>query len=273
MLLISCREENFEPGIPAFLQMDTIGLSTDYGTQGSDSHNITDVWVFANGATVGVFEMPVTFPVLLDGEANLRLEAGIKLNGISTSRINNPFFEPVVIDNFNFIPDSIIHLNPTVEYRESVEFPWIEDFEDPSVSLDTSNLRGDADIHRSGPQQAFEGSHSGIIQLGGELLTFEAATFEAYTLPVDGSPVMLEMNYKNDIPFVVGIFEQTPMEILKKEIMYLNPSEDWNKIYINFTNHVLESNPGTVFKVFYRAGVSEDDSGTIYLDNIKLMYR
>ncbi len=273
ILGISCRQENPEPGIPAFIRVDSVALSTDYGTQGSNAENIVDVWVYANDATIGVFEMPVVIPVLLDGQGKLRLEAGIKLNGITTTRINNPFFEPVVIEDFSFIPDSIITLNPVVEYRESVEFPWLEDFEDPSVSLDTANLNGDADIVRTGPELAFEGSHSGRIQLGGDLLTFEAATFDTYILPTDGSPVMLEMNYKNSIPFVVGIFEQTPTEIVKKEIMYLNTSEDWNKIYINFTNHVMESNQGTVFKVFYRAGISEGGEGEIYLDNLKLMYR
>ncbi len=271
-LMSSCRKDNLKPGVPAFIHVDSIGLTTSYPEQGSNSHKITDVWVYANDQTIGVFELPATIPVLLDGKYRLRLEAGIELNGISTTRTSDPFYAPVIIDDFDFVPDSIITVNPVTQYLETVHFVWLEDFEDPSLSLDTNNLSGNTGIHRAGGDLAFEGEYSGQILLDSIHNIFEAASFDDVLLPTT-SRVMLEMNYRNDIPFVMGIFEQTSAQILKKEVIYLNPSEEWNKIYINLTDWIRHAGEGTTFKIFYRSAVTGDQQGWIYLDNIKLMYR
>lgn len=276
IITTSCNEDNLEPGVPAFIKVDTIMLSTDYSQQGTNSSKIVDVWVFADDETIGGFEIPARIPILKKGMGKLRLEAGIKLNGITTTRLINPFFKPYIIEDFEFVPDSVITINPVVEYWETTEFVWMEDFEDPAVSLDTTNLRSDVNVERTAPGLAFQGQYSGIVQLDTVNSIFEAANFEAVSLPLNGSPVMLEMNYRNDMPFVVGIFAQTSTDIIKKEVIYINPRQDWNKIYINLTDFVIESSAGTQFKVFFRSAVGEGTdytSGEMFLDNLKLIYR
>ena len=82
------------------------------------------------------------------------------------------------------------------------------------------------------------------------------------------------MDYKNDFNFTVGIFSQTENQILKKEVIYLLPKEDWNKIYINLTDKLTESQNAIDFKVFFRTALPEEiDTATIFLDNLKLIYR
>jgi len=269
----SCKEENLEPGIPAFVYVEAFDFNTNYPTQGTKGQQIKDVWVYADGATVGAFELPANIPILKNGTGELRLEAGIEINGIATTRINNPFFEPIVIDDFVFIPDSSIKVSPSSYYRENTEFVWLEDFEDPSVSLDTTNLGGSAGIIRVGGEEAFERNYSGKITLDSEHTKFEAATFDGFVLPVTGRPVLLEMNYKNDHFFAVGIIEESLSQVIKSDIMYLYASDDWNKIYINFTDKVRNSSAST-FKVLIRTYIDDETSeANIYLDNLKLMYR
>jgi hypothetical protein len=254
--------------------VDHFNLATNYITNGSNSHKITDVWVYADDQTIGVFELPITIPILKSGIGKLRLEAGIKLNGIKTTRVNNPFYEPVIIEPFNFIIDSTILLSPTTTYRPQTVFVWMEDFESDVISLDTTRLTSDVTVVKSTSSQAFEGSSSGMIALNKDNNVFEAATFEAYVLPTTGKPVFLEMDYKNDFNFTVGIFSQTENQILKKEVIYLLPKEDWNKIYINLTDKLTESQNAIDFKVFFRTALPEEiDTATIFLDNLKLIYR
>lgn len=273
LIFSACQEENLKPGVPAFIRVEPFEFSSNYAGQGTAQQKIKDVWVFADGATIGVFELPATIPILKNGPGELRLEAGIELNGIATTRVNNPFFEPVILEGFQFKPDSVIEIVPSTSYRETVEFVWLEDFEDPSVSLDTSNLAGNTSITRFSGEDVFEGSYAGQVSLDSTHNIFEAATFSSLQLPNDGSPVLLEMHYKNDYFFSVGIIEESFSQIIKTEIMILYASDEWNKIYINFTDKVRASS-AISFKVFVRTYLEDpNQTATIQLDNMKLMYR
>ena len=165
-LIFACQQENLKPGSTAFIEVDHFNLTTNYITNGSNSHKITDVWVYADDQTIGVFELPITIPILKSGIGKLRLEAGIKLNGIKTTRVNNPFYEPVIIEPFNFIIDSTILLSPTTTYRPQTVFVWMEDFESDVISLDTTRLTSDVTVVKSTSSQAFEGSSSGMCTKG-----------------------------------------------------------------------------------------------------------
>jgi len=272
-LTTSCKEENLKPGIPAFVHIEPFDFETYYPNQGTDRQQIKDVWVFADGETIGVFELPANIPILKEGTGELRLEAGIELNGIATTRINNPFFEPVVIEDFTFIPDSTVSIFPTSTYRETNEFVWMEDFEYPSISLDTSNLGGSAAIVRIQGNDVYEGNYSGKFTLDGLHKVFEAATFESYVLPTNGRPVLLEMNYKNDYFFAVGIIEESASQVIKTEVIVLYATNEWNKIYINLTDQVRASSASS-FKILIRSYITDNDTeANIFLDNFKLMYR
>lgn len=274
MGLFSCQKQNLKPGIPTFLKIDTIYLSTDYSTEGSRSHNITDVWVYVNEQRIGAFEMPAMIPVLVEGTATLRLEAGFKVNGIATTRVNSPFYEPYIVDEFVFVPDTIISISPTTHYRENVRFAWMEDFEDNALSIDTANLDSELDIVLSTQDEAFEGFHSGMIYLDTTYTFFEGATFEPFTLPIDGSPIVLEMDYKTGVVFEVGIFAESTSNLVKQPVLYVNPQTDWNKIYINLSDAIRENNFTDEFKIYFRAGIYDEiTEAVVGLDNIKVVYK
>lgn len=273
--ITSCKKNNLEPGIPAFIQVDTITFQTMYVDQGTSFQKITDVWVFADDQTIGAFEMPCLVPILKNVPGKLRLEAGIKLNGISSTRVPNPFFKPIIIEDFNYVPDSVVIANFGTEYYETVVFAWKEDFEGVSISIDTtSKSTANIVLTEPGISETFEGNHSGKIILDSINNYYEGASFEAFNLPTDGSPVFLEMNYKCNNMLVIGIFAQDASQIIQDPVIYLNPRDDWNKIYINLTNKLKDYSNALDFKIFFGAIYdSPDDQTVILMDNIKLMYR
>jgi len=271
----SCKQEDLEPGIPAYILVDTITCSTVFVDQGTSQQKFSDVWVYADDVTIGAFEMPAYVPILKEGPGKLRLEPGIKLNGIASTRVPNPFFEPVIIEDFNFIPDSLILANFNVEYWETTFFVWKEDFDGVAISIDsTSKSTTNIVLTEEGTDETFEGNHSGKIVLDSINNYYEGATFQAYDLPKDGSPVFLEMHYKCNNILVVGLFAQNSSEIIQDPVIFINPKEDWNKIYINLTNKLKEYSNALDFKIFFGAYYdTPDEEAVLLMDNIKLMYR
>jgi hypothetical protein len=271
----SCRKENLKPGIPAWITVDTIAFQTVYVDQGTAMQKITDVWVFVNDQSIGAFQLPATIPILKEGTGELRLEAGIMLNGISTTRLPNMFFKPVIYEDFNFVPDSTVLVSPETEYWETVHFVWKEDFDAMSVSIDTTaKSKTNIVLTEPGSDETFQGEHSGKIVLDSVHNFYEGASFTAFQLPTNGKPVFLEMNYKCNNMLVVGIFAQNTSQIIQQPVIFINPKDHWNKIYINLTSELQKHSDALDFKIFFGAVFStQDEQAVILMDNIKLIYR
>ena len=94
LLFSSCELYNPSEPIPAYIHIEKFNLTTDYATQGSNSHKITDAWVYVDDQLIGCFELPATFPVITEGTHKVKIVAGIKVNGIASNRGQYPFYNP-----------------------------------------------------------------------------------------------------------------------------------------------------------------------------------
>jgi hypothetical protein len=114
-----------------------------------------------------------------------------------------------------------------------------------------------------------------MITLDEDHALYEGASYEAFELPTDGTPVIIEMNYKTNTMFTVGVFAQSATQIIQDPIIYINPKEAWNKIYINLTNKLWQASDDIIdFKIFFGAVLQSDvTESVILIDNIKLIYR
>ena len=102
---------------------------------------------------------------------------------------------------------------------------------------------------------------------------FEIATDELLNLPQAGAPVFLELDYKCNTEFLVGMYVNFPPDVLQKDLLWVNPKDDWNKIYINLTSTISEGIGAESFKVFI--GMKRDfslDKNEVYFDNLKVVY-
>jgi len=271
-----CYKFQGDQTVPAYLKIDSISLSTYYPEEGSNSQKITDVWAYVDDNLVGVFELPALFPVLEKGKHKLQLYSGIKLNGISSTRVPYPFYLPIVYDDFDFYEDSVqVPGNLITEYYPGLTFAWMEDFEGPDIKLDETSI-SDTVIQRTrdGAFITETSKYSGVINLTDDKPIYSAVSFDAYPMPKAGSPTMLELNYKTDNLFNAGLLIQESNQIIKVPLVIVNHSDEWNKIYINLGPNLSLHPNATEFKVLIEAGLEQDkQSASIYLDNIKMIYR
>jgi len=115
LVLTSCQKEDTDD-IPTYLKINNVALN-----EGSTTSNITDAWVYVNDQLQGVYELPAKFPVLEEEIQNVRIKAGIKVNGIASGRIAYPFYSSYYED-ITFTPNETKTINPTVSYLDSIDF-------------------------------------------------------------------------------------------------------------------------------------------------------
>jgi len=283
LFLMGCDKFEGDQTIPSYLRIDSLSFLTDNAVQGTNNQKFVDAWIYVDDDLIGGFEMPFTIPVLVEGKHKLEIRPGIQLNGISATRAPYPCIEPIIISDFNFIIDSIAPASGTASYLSNAEFVWMEDFEDASLSI-LKSLNSDTGIVRTEPagaQGAFIdefSQYSGISYLDNNRkylqLVSDDGNGEGFVID-RGDFIFLELNYRNNIPFVVGVYIETQDNTIEERpFLIINPSDEWNKIYVNFTPIVNETADAVNYKIYMEAQwVDLTDNGFIMLDNIKLVTR
>ena len=268
LILYSCKKVSVNDGVPSYISIPSFEVSTE-PNQGSSSHSITDAWVYFDNDLQGVYPLPASFPVLLEGNQNISIKAGIKNNGIAATRTNYPFYDyykkEIVLKK-----DSITLINPFVLYTEIAQFHII-DFESGSkvfeetTNSDTSFITNNDTI--------LEGN-SGGVHLASPHLTFEIATEEIDSLPRTGTPVFIELNYKCNTAYQLGIFANYPQTVSTHSIITINPKNTWNKIYIDLTSTIINTNNADSHKIFIsmKRDINSTEIAELYLDNFKIVY-
>ena len=259
--LFSCKKENVIE-IPSYITIESITLDENA------THNITDAWVYIDDKLQGVYELPASFPVLAQGKHKLIIKAGIKDNGIAGNRIQYPFYASYIIEDQEFNTETTISITPSVSYLESAildDKP--EDFDGPGLNLETDSLTFSQNI--TNPL-----NHYGVITLSDSIFLTEVTTKEFTNLPQQGAPVYLELDYKCNTRFLIGVYVNFPQSlVLQKELLWITPKEDWNKIYVNLTATISEAVGADSFKIFI--GMQRDftlEKNTVSFDNLKIVY-
>lgn len=267
LFLSSCDLINPEEKTPSFLRIEDVKLTTNAYLQGPNNDMITDAWVTVNGDFIGLFEMPFEIPVLQSGDVSIYVKPGIKNNGIAASRIYYPFYTIYHVDTVLEEMQTLV-LTPTVKYYDEAVFSWIETFEDPGITIDTTSI---SNINLKIISD--HGSRVGYIELNDSADFYDAETINSYEFPSDLYATFIEMDYQCNQAFEVGIYITVSSSIIIQPLIYLYPSEEWNKIYIDATYYAQTTTDAEDFKIYFSA--SKDTSieqGYVKLDNIKLVH-
>lgn len=275
LLIGSCTKTSIEE-IPSYLAIDTMSISTT-SFQGTASQNIFDAWVYADNELIGAFEMPAQFPVLKSGTSVLTIFAGIKLNGINETRVPYPFYQQIS-KTVNLEREQVTELgHMKFAYVEGTKFAWKESFEQGNLSLDPT-ARSEVNFVRTAlPELAaafpYEtNEYAAKVVIPADTLVFECVSHDSFELPTSGTSVFLELNYKSNNPFTVGLFVNSTV-VSQRSVLVVNPSSTWNKIYINFTPTISNFTDADSFRVFFTAMKSTTDANAeIKFDNIKLVH-
>lgn len=279
LLFSACIKDN-SPSMPAYIHVENIFFEADSSLgQGSSSSSIIDAWPSVDGQLLGANNLGATFPVILDPNVtnnSVKISAGIKENGITNTRIIYPFYKPYV-ETIQLQPGKIDTFRPTLQYDTTAKVLVIEDFENPSQLIFTDDQDGNPNtelIHQN--QEVFEGNYSGLMVLDSANLDCTVATSAHYynLQPSNTSfPVYIEMDYKTNTPFQVGIIAYYPTG--SSEFIYKgggNANSSWKKIYFNITQEVYGSAANEFAIVLRALKYPNTDQPLIYLDNIKLLH-
>ena len=287
MLIGSCSKEQFKAEVPSYLHISAIDVEAS-STQGTDSQKITDAWVTMDGTFLGAFELPCTVPILAEGTHEFSIYAGIKINGISATRIRYPFYAKCVLYEgldtllgplpdylMTLYKDSTVTLNATTSYTENTDFLFIEDFEHAGVILEPSTDSDTSLKKITSDSLVFEGYGSGVIELDTLNDFFEVMNSEFRSLSAIYNETILELDYKCDHSFKVGVAVKSAEtgNINRFESLHIDSSSVWNKIYVHMTNQVNLGSSEDEFGIFIgMQKVQNVENATFYFDNIKWLH-
>ena len=242
----------------------------------NENARITDAWVTMDGQNLGAFEIPFRIPILNnETENNLHsfiIYPGIKVNGISATRIKYPYYEQFEINTI-LEQDSIIHINPSTSYKKktSLHFSQSESqFENGNNILEASLLSDTMPITQG--QVVFQGEKSAGIFLDESNDYFHITNSEALNLL---SNTFFELNFKSSIGFNVGlmIISNIPnVPDQKQELIQLYASDEWKKIYLDLTPLINMGNNNSQYKIYFEGFYDSNQVvNAVYLDNLNLV--
>lgn len=276
LLLAACKDQ--EEAIPAYLKIEQFSINSP-GSNGG--HKITEGWLYVNDVFLGAYSLPALVPVLAEGQSTIQVFPGVKENGQTLT----PGLYPL-LDRFEttavLTPAETTTIQPLTRYATSAIFPWSLEraaFDNSSIVLE--NRDGDSTtsfvVTTMG---AFEGN-SVLMQVDTAHQIIEIATELVSNLPTTGDrPVWLELHYQNNMPFEFWILgaDASGNNEVAQPVFQFAPSEDWNKIYFNLTNFLVNLQQ-VKHRLFFRvklplnsSGTPAQDSGAVYLDNIRLIH-
>lgn len=285
----SCKKFEGEQTVPAYIRIDTLGLTCDYYTYGANTHHFVDAWVYVDDDVKGCFELPATIPILKQGPHKVAVYAGIAVNGIKDARADYPFTAPVIYPSVNLVPDSVVTLVPMVTYwpnGENLHVRWMEDFDSGTITMETTSQSDVPMIRTSGPlawhdPEGVHSTYSAKFVLTSDTTQFCYVNSEEFTdLPTKGSPCMLEMDYKCSDTCTVGIFYRIDYSVIQEALVRLKPTcapgeepVEWNKIYINLGPYFVDYEDADYFKVYLSSWYNRNDGEQyFYFDNLKIIY-
>lgn len=249
--------------IPSAKTVSFSYLDIEEMTLTNEKSDFRDAWLFIDGQSNGVYELPRRIPIVSEEAVNITIQAGIRENGVSSSPRVYPF-----VDNYELSLDledgEEMVVEPVFTYLSNIELRLNANFEG-------ENFFGFDEDGVDSIELSIEAGEGVIALDGGEILE-EATKFVYSDLPTDGTPVYLEIEYKGNLDLDVGLIGVSGSEVFKDYFVSLRSENDWKKAYINFTELILASQLDG-----YQVLIGADNSGNssealIYVDNIKLLH-
>jgi hypothetical protein len=274
LLFGSCNLINPEESVPSYIRIDEFSFVAAPG-EGTDSEKITEVWVYSNGEMLGAFDLPADIPVLDEGATQIKIFAGIKNNGISSSRIRYPFYT-TFDTTLQCVPGAEFLIKPRFFYRDdiSIEEYNFESGQNQFISVIGSDVDLDVIINSD---QVFEGGGSGYALLDNGNNQLLVRTNQELVL-TPGKVTFLELNYSTNNTLAAGLYSFQSTTEKKNLALLMNPTTEtvgapvWNKIYIDLGLIPSQNINADEFEIYFEA-VADTPGKTVevFLDNVKLV--
>ncbi len=269
--IVSCS--NYEAEHPYFVKITDISVKTNEFYQGAPTYDINEVSVYLDNVYIGTFEKNKLIPIINDDDSKstLKFYPLVRMNG-SKSNVQNYFFLSETEYRPSFEKGQIDTINLQYQYRESVSFAFVEGFENNNIFTEDldENPNTEIEISTDNPKS---GNKCGKIQLDTMNNEIKCTSYLFYDIPTDGKKVILELDYRGNVGFIIGLIgREVTGEEYKKDFIVIKETEDWNKIYLDFTDELKRSKLES-YRIYFKARHDEEiESSFIFLDNIKLLF-
>lgn len=254
------------------------GTNYDAGELASIANQkFPDMWVYADGTTLGTWEIPCKVPVIFNDSTSFNIYPGVKMNGVSTMRPRYPFVEPYTMTT-SFSNGEVVNVeNITFKYYPTTKFEFIEDFnKDYNSVFYPSTENGINFEHIADPDAPI--NRIGRISLTDTIMDFEVISSDmtfGNVLPAD---VFLEMDYRCDVEaseFTVTMLvdKSTTSVTTSEPLVIANAGPQWKKIYVNLTKSIHRNSTNAInYRVQLSGGRDNSNPVHLYFDNIKVIY-
>jgi hypothetical protein len=238
------------------------------------SHQINSVWVFYNDNPIGVYDLPVTFPVMATGTGKLTIAPGISVSGMNNYLARYPFYMSDTL-TIQPQPGKVMSIKPRTTY-----FPTIRNYPAGGINFEDLITRfdlvsGSVPIAISGDSSdVCEGYGSGLIALNRPNDTLSENSWNTtFSVPL-GADAYIELNYKGNTPFYIGL--QANMNnggiYMKRYLTGVYASDHWQKFYLAIKDFVAQYQADN-YTLFIKAALPADQAtGRVLLDNIQVIY-
>jgi len=271
--MFGCKDQPEQ--IPTYLAIKPFVVNANGGAAWQ---KITEGWLYVDGEFLGAFSLPANIPVLAEGEHEIIIFPGVKENGIA----NTPNIYPYLSRfsrKLNLPGAETIDLTPSTAYDPNTVFAFGAgrgDFDGGSfISLENRDSDDSLNVVQT-PDGAFAGNCL-LMQIDTAHPVMDIATEKMTNIPALGAPeVWLELHYKSDVTFFLFLLSG-PNEF--SQFFYqFNPSPEWNKIYLNLTSIIVNSQSDEQ-RLFFRLSLPKDQSGkytqnagSVRIDNIRVVH-
>lgn len=276
LIFSSCIKNNPKP---VWLEIDQWKLEANpllSGAEGELNHNFTDAYISIGGKVIGMFELPIKIPVLLEGSQEIQIYPVVRNNGIAATKKLYPFCEAHKLTT-TLVKGETIHISPVTRYSFATDFAWVEDFESAGIKF-TTDPTSNATIVQVQHTDPGKTGNCGHVALTLSDSIWTGYTHDGMNLPIGGAEVYLEIEYKITNNLLTGVLGITlPGTTKINPNIQLNAQDPavatWRKIYIDLKEIVSSSTTANYFEQYLQAVIDPGKtSSDIYIDNIKVIH-
>lgn len=274
-MLSSCSKQAVE--VPAYLYLDSPRLLAKADkSQGYPSGIVENYYLFSVGDFRGLYGLGARVPLQLSSPTQIRVTPAVRYNGMADQWVAYPFFADFDT-TIAFKPEQVDTLRPTFRYLENTAFPLIEDYDGSGLTFEYNTQYkqvGDTLVRDNSAGAWKPGDYSGRVQLNsgvaGSFLELYSKVYSNWPM---FTPIYLELDYKSNIPVVVGLYASNSNGDVSKFPMYvLNPKEDWNRLYLDMQPEINKRGAGMQYRVYLSFDRGEVSNPSAWIDNIKVVH-
>jgi hypothetical protein len=278
LFFLSCTKSKQQAKPAFFLQSSNVVVDVPNALAtptNSGSHKITDLWYYLNGQFQGAYQVGKKMPVPFVNGATIDVFAGINRDGISDKKVPYPFYDRITFDT-SAAAGTLVDKKMVFKYKSDAKIRFFESFEGfgttTGISFKKSFSTDTTFTILNGNNAAFEGTRclSLIVDNLRSYASIETIS-SSFPLPRNSEFVYLELNYKCNQAFEVGVYKNGNYVIAGG----VNPSSEWNKIYIQMSTAVstLPENPSDQTCGFFVRMIKSSDVslGNVVIDNVKIV--